>query len=80
MSEQTETVREKVREALEKIRPNLQSHGGDVEFLTYDDGIVTVRLQGACANCPMAQLTLQKGIEAALKQVIPEVKEVRAAE
>jgi len=80
MADETKTVEAQVQEALEKIRPNLQSHGGDVEYVSYDDGIVTVRLQGACAGCPMAQMTLQKGIEASLKQQIPEVKEVRPAE
>jgi Fe-S cluster biogenesis protein NfuA len=80
MSEEAQTVESKVREALDRIRPNLQSHGGDVEFVSCEDGVVTVRLQGACAGCPMAQMTLQKGVEAALKQAIPEVKEVRSAE
>ena len=80
MTEETQTVEDKVREGLEKIRPNLQSHGGDVEFVSYEDGIVSVKLQGACAGCPMAQMTLQKGVEATLKQWIPEVKEVRSAE
>ena len=80
MADETKSVEEQVKEALEKIRPNLQSHGGDVEYVSYADGIVKVRLQGACAGCPMSQMTLQKGIEAALKQSIPEVLEVQPAD
>ncbi len=73
-------MKEKVEEALNKIRPMLQADGGDVEFVGYDNGVVTVRLQGACAGCPMSQMTLRNGIERILKQEIPEVKRVEPAE
>lgn len=70
--------KEKVKEALEQVRPALQRDGGDVELIDVtDDGIVTVRLQGACAGCPMSQMTLKMGIEQHVKKMIPEVKEVR---
>ncbi len=70
-------MKEKVQKALDEIRPALQADGGDVELVNVsDDGIVTVKLVGACGGCPMAQMTLKGGIETRLKQVIPEVKEV----
>ena len=70
-------LKEKVEAALEKIRPALQADGGDVELVDVgEDGIVKVRLKGACAGCPMSQMTLKQGIESTLKQEIPEVKEV----
>ena len=72
-------LKEKVEAALEKIRPALQAYGGDVELVEVgEDGIVKVRLKGACAGCPMSQMTLKQGIESTLKQEIPEVKEVIA--
>lgn len=73
-------MEEQVRKVLEKIRPSLQADGGDVELVSIQDGIVTVRLQGACAGCPMSQMTLRNGIERILKQEIPEVKAVEPAE
>ena len=70
-------LKEKVEAALERIRPVLQADGGDVELVAVgEDGIVKVRLKGACAGCPMGQMTLKQGIESTLKQEIPEVKEV----
>ena len=72
-------MREKVEKALEKIRPSLQADGGDVELVDVtDDGIVKVRLTGACRGCPMSQMSLKMGIEKALKDSIPEVKEVQS--
>lgn len=72
-------MREQVEKALEKIRPSLQADGGDVELVDVtDDGIVKVKLTGACRGCPMSQLTLKMGIEKSLKKDIPEIKEVRA--
>jgi len=69
--------KEKVKAVLEKIRPQLQMDGGDVELVDIsDDGIVTVRLQGHCAGCMHAQQTLQYGIERAIKQLVPEIKSV----
>jgi Fe-S cluster biogenesis protein NfuA len=72
-------MREKVEEAIKKIRPMLQADGGDVELVDVQDGVVTVRLQGACAGCPMSQMTLKNGIEKILKQEIPEVVSVESA-
>jgi Fe-S cluster biogenesis protein NfuA len=72
-------MKEKVREAIDKIRPMLQRDGGDVELVDVSDGIVTVRLKGACAGCPMSQMTLKNGIEKFLKKEIPELVAVQAA-
>ncbi|HNW82276.1 MAG TPA: NifU family protein [bacterium] len=70
--------KEKVKEVLDQVRPALQRDGGDVELIDInDEGIVTVRLQGACAGCPMSQMTLKMGIEQHIKRQVPEVKEVR---
>ena len=69
-------MKEKVEAAIDKIRPMLQADGGDVELISVEDGIVKVRLQGACAGCPMSQMTLKNGIEKLLKREIPEVKAV----
>ena len=69
----------KVRKAIDKIRPMLQADGGDVELVEVDaNGIVKVRLQGACAGCPMSQMTLKNGIERVLMREIPEVKAVES--
>ena len=73
-------MKEKIQKALDKIRPMLQADGGDVEFVDVKDGVVKVRLQGACAGCPMSQMTLKNGIEKILKKEIPEVKSVESAE
>ena len=71
-------MKEKIQEAIDKIKPMLQADGGDVEFVDYEDGIVKVRLQGACAGCPMSQMTVKNGIERVLKQEIPEIKSVES--
>jgi len=72
-------MREKIEEAINKIRPMLQADGGDVELVDVQEGVVTVRLQGACARCPMSQMTLKNGIEKILKKEIPEVVSVESA-
>ncbi|MDQ5987136.1 MAG: Fe/S biogenesis protein NfuA [Syntrophus sp. SKADARSKE-3] len=73
-------MKELVQKALDKIRPNLQADGGDVELVDVsDDGIVKVKLTGACHGCPMSQMTLKNGIERFLKQEVPEVKSVISA-
>lgn len=72
-------MRERIEEALAKIRPSLQADGGDVELVDVtSDGVVKVRLTGACGGCPMAQMTLKSGIEKILKESVPEVKVVEA--
>ena len=71
-------MKEQVENALEKIRPLLQRDGGDVELVEVVDGVVKVRLQGACAGCPMSQMTIKNGIERLLKQEIPEVESVES--
>lgn len=73
-------MKEKVQAVLNKIRPMLQADGGDVEFVDVTDGVVKVRLQGACAGCPMSQMTLKNGIERLLKQEIPEITSVKSAD
>jgi Fe-S cluster biogenesis protein NfuA len=72
---------EKVKTIIDGIRPNLQSHGGDVELVaTENDKTVKVRLQGACSGCPGARMTLKMGIERLLKEKVPQVKEVIAVD
>ena len=75
-------MKEKVQAVLEQIRPMLQRDGGDVELVdvSEDGKTVTVKLQGHCAGCPMAQQTLKMGIEKTIKEQIPEVEEVVAAD
>lgn len=70
-------MKAKVQRAIDRIRPNLKADGGDVQLLEVtDDGLVKVRLLGACHGCPMAQMTLKNGIERYLKKEVPEVREV----
>ncbi len=71
-------MKEQVEDALQKIRPLLQRDGGDVELVEVIEGVVKVRLQGACAGCPMSQMTIKNGIERLLKQEIPEVESVES--
>jgi len=71
-------MRERVEKAMERIRPALQADGGDVSLVDVDEqsGIVSVQLQGACSGCPSAQITLAMGIEKAIMEEVPEVKQV----
>jgi len=71
-------VKELVEKALEKIRPLLQRDGGDIELVEITDGIVKVRLTGACKGCPMSQMTLKQGVERLLLKEVPGLKEVQA--
>jgi Fe-S cluster biogenesis protein NfuA len=71
-------MREKIEAVLNQIRPNLVRDGGNVELVDATDGIVKVRLTGACGGCPMAAMTLKHGVERVLKERVPEVKEVVA--
>ena len=73
-------MKEQVETALNKVRPSLIADGGNVELVDVEDGIVKVKLVGACAGCPMSQMTLKMGIENFLKKEIPEVKEVVAVD
>jgi Fe-S cluster biogenesis protein NfuA len=71
-------MKEQVQSILDKIRPVLQKDGGDVELVDVKDGVVSVRLTGACKGCPMSQMTLKNGIEKYLKKEIPEVVSVES--
>ena len=72
-------MEDKVKEAIERVRPHLQADGGDVEFVGLtDDGVVKVRLTGACGGCPMSQMTLKMGIEREIRKSVPEIKSVES--
>lgn len=71
-------MRDEVEKALKEMRPHLRAEGGDIELVDVEDGVVKVRLLGACAGCPMSQMTLQLGVERFLKEKIPEVQRVEA--
>ena len=71
-------MREKVESVLNSVRPSLRADGGDVELIDVKEGVVTVRLTGACGGCPMATMTLKAGIERVLKKEVPEVKRVES--
>jgi Fe-S cluster biogenesis protein NfuA len=73
-------LHERVNTAIQDVRPSLQADGGDIELLSVsEDGVVTVKLTGACGSCPYSLMTLKQGVEAYLKKVVPEVKEVQQA-
>lgn len=69
-------MEEQVQEVLNKLRPYLLRDGGDVELVDIEDGIVKVRLMGACGSCPSSTITLKAGIERALLEQVPGVKEI----
>ena len=72
-------MKEQIEQALDKIRPALQRDGGDIELVDVEEnGIVKVRLTGACGGCPMSQMTLKQGVERIVKQLVPEVKSVES--
>jgi Fe-S cluster biogenesis protein NfuA len=73
-----EDLKESVKQALAKIRPMLQRDGGDIELVDVTDGIVKVRLTGACKGCPMSQMTLKQGVEKLLMKEVPGLREVQA--
>ncbi len=75
---ENQDVKTKVLEALNRIRPALQADGGDVELVDVVGKVVKVRLTGACGGCPMSQMTLQMGIQRAIKEVVPEIERVEA--
>lgn len=69
-------MREQVEAAINKIRPALQADGGDVELVNVKDGVVEVRLVGACNGCPMATMTLRDGIERVIMEQVPGVRQI----
>ena len=71
-----EIIVKKIKEVIDKLRPDLQNDGGDIQFKRFENGVVYVKLVGACSNCPMATMTLQDGIENALINEVPEVIKV----
>jgi Fe-S cluster biogenesis protein NfuA len=71
-------MKERIEQAIKKIRPSLQADGGDVELVDVENGVVKVRLTGACGGCPMSQMTLKQGIERFIKKAVPEVLRVEA--
>ena len=73
-------IEDKIKEEIEKVRPYLQGDGGDVEFVKFEDGIVYVKLSGACSNCSLIDFTLKDGIEEILVNEIPEVRQVLAVD
>ena len=76
---QEDKMKEQIEQALDKIRPALQRDGGDIELVDVEEnGVVKVRLTGACSGCPMSQMTLKQGVERIVKQLVPEVKTVES--
>ena len=72
-------MREEIQAALDLVRPQLQADGGDAEIVDVsEDGVVKLRLKGACGGCPMSQMTLKMGIEKVLKAAVPEVSRVES--
>ena len=69
-------MKEQVEKALENIRPSLQADGGDIKLINIEDGVVKVSLTGACSGCPMSAMTMKFGVEKAIKEMVPEIKEV----
>lgn len=76
MNEKTVEIENKIKEIIDNLKPYLISDGGNIDFIKYEDNIVYVKLQGACANCDMLDMTLKDGIESVIKDEIPEVVEV----
>ena len=74
----TESIEKRVQKALDEIRPQIQADGGDVELVAVEKQIVKVRLTGHCAGCPMAAMTLKQGVEALVKERVPEIQKVEA--
>ena len=71
-------MRDRIEKAIQNIRPHLQRDGGDIELVDVVDGVVKVRLKGACMGCPMSQITLQQGVAKALKKEVPEIVKLEA--
>lgn len=71
-------MKEKIEKALNSIRPVLQADGGDIQLVSVEEGVVKVRLTGACGGCPMSQMTMTQGVEQAIRKAVPEIKKVKA--
>ena len=78
ISMENNVLRDKLEVALEKIRSGLKAEGGDIEIVRVEDGVVYVRLKGACEGCPMSMLTMKNWVEAVLKKELPEISGVKA--
>lgn len=76
MNEKNVDIENRIKEIIDNLKPYLISDGGNIDFIKYEDNIVYVKLQGACANCEMLDMTLKDGIESVIKDEIPEVVEV----
>ncbi len=76
----TESIQKRVQDALNEIRPQIQLDGGDVELVAVENSTAKVRLVGHCAGCPMSAMTLKNGVEALIKQRVPEIQKVEAVE
>ncbi len=76
----SETIEKRVEKALEEIKPGIQADGGDVELVSVEADTVKVRLVGHCVGCPMAAMTLKNGVEALIKQRVPEIKKVESVQ
>lgn len=77
-NEKEDKMREKVEKALASIRPALQMDGGDIQLVSVEEGVVKVRLTGACGGCPMSQMTMTQGVEQTIRRAVPEIKKVIA--
>ncbi|MGB2998154.1 MAG: NifU family protein [Phycisphaerae bacterium] len=71
-------MEEKVAAVIDEIRPMLQAHGGDIQLVSVEEGVVKVKLQGACAGCPGALMTLKAGVEHRIKEQVPEIERVES--
>jgi Fe-S cluster biogenesis protein NfuA len=76
----SESVEKRVQAALAEIKPQIQADGGDIDLVAIENGIVKIRLRGACVGCPMSALTLKQGVERIIKSKVPEVKSVEAVQ
>ncbi len=76
----TESIEKRVQKALDEIRPQIQLDGGDVELVAVEKSTVKVRLVGHCAGCPMSAMTLKNGVEAVIKERVPEITKVEAVQ
>jgi len=76
----SESIQKRVQNAIDEIRPQIQADGGDVELVAVEGKTAKVRLTGHCIGCPMAQLTLKQGIEAVIKQRVPEIQKVESVQ